>query len=756
MSLCFNSRLVALTLAGLLAVAADLPAQNKTPTPSARPATKRVRIGDQGRVQALVREGEKLLKSGATTPFAKLQDGLKQTGCTVALAKPSTKNLSGAELFQRARQSVLVISSLYYCTRCTKLHSTLAGGVVIGSSGEVLTNEHVIRGRPDRKHETIVAMTADGTVIPVREVLAGSRKDDLAIVRLDMSGAKSLPPLPLGTNPLPGTAIRVMSHPNKHFYHLSSGIIARYFPETGPNGQTEVMSITADYGRGSSGCPVLDRKGNIVGLVSRTSSLYYRQTKEKQENLQMVFKLCVAASSIRTLTEKSAPSVVTALPAIKLAGLPKTRGSVEEPLFLNSNDEFDKLIQDKKLSQKYSKHVDWEKQVVLVFRWSGSGQDQLETRTTGNEPVNVHFVYRRGRTRDLRPHLKLFAIERGVQWIVESGPVARPRPLKPTRPAVGATTGAAAFKAVEKVLQVRRRGTLVFARPTTAGVDQLEEFLKTHPKSAHREEALYLRGLSLWMLKRYDHAAAAYRVLLDAFPEGKHTRMARIREAGALLFSDQPQPALDRLDELMADHPDRPEMYGRERAHALVLLGRQKEAREFMDHVESQMLAAGKDRLVPRMQMQFAPLRMVGRPLKAFQVARHGAEGRIDSAELKGQVVLLDFWATWCRPCLAELPHLRAAHEKFAERGFQIVSISLDEKQELLDAFISREKMNWLHHFDGKKWKNEVAVLFDVHSIPMNLLVDRQGIVRAANLRGTAVARRVEELLKTPAVAPKK
>ena len=102
--------------------------------------------------------------------------------------------------------------------------------------------------------------------------------------------------------------------------------------------------------------------------------------------------------------------------------------------------------------------------------------------------------------------------------------------------------------------------------------DQLETFLKTYPKSAHREEALYLRGLSLWMLKRYDHAAAAYRVLLDAFPKGRHTRMARIREAGTLLFSDQPQPALHRLDELMTDPPDRPEMFGRERAHALVLL----------------------------------------------------------------------------------------------------------------------------------------------------------------------------------------
>jgi len=637
------TQLLCLTLTALLAgttpqtaQAQDKP-QAKALPPSARTTSPKLRVDDQARVDALTREGKKLLKTGRATPYAKLAEGLGQTTCQVKLAKPSTRPLPPTELYKRAQDSVLIISSLYYCNRCTRLHATLAGGVVIGSSGEVLTNEHVVRGNSNQKKETLVAMTADGTVIPIKEILAASKADDLAVIRLDTTGIKPPPPLPLAANPLPGSPIRVMSHPNKHFFHLSEGIIARYFAETGPEGRTEVMSITADYGRGSSGCPVLDLNGNIVGLVSRTSSLYYRQTKQKQENLQMVFKLCVAASRIQPLLNGKRPAVA-----------------------------------------------------------------------------------------------------------------AKPKPLG--RPQGDTAT----YRAIEKQLQVRRRGTLVFARPTETGVSRLEEFLEDYPRSAHREDALYVRGLSLWMLKRYDHAAAAYRTLLDAYPEGKHTRIARIREAAALLFSDQPQPALDRLDELMADYPDEPERYGRERAHALVLLGRQKEARDFMDHVETQMLAAGKDRLLPRMQIQFAPLRMVGRPLKAFQVAQHQADGQIDTAQLKGQVVLIDFWATWCRPCVAELPHLKAAHRKFAKQGFQIVSISLDDKQQPVDDFIKQHNMNWLHHYDGGKWKNELAVLFDVHSIPMNLLVDRQGIVQAANLRGPAVARSVEELLKMPATAPKK
>ena len=273
---------------------------------AAKKAPSRVRVNDKARMQALVIEGERLLKTKQATPIAKLEKDLNRPFCQIEFTPPATEDLEPAELYRRARQSVVIISSLYYCNRCTLLHSTVAGGVVVGKSGEVLTSEHVVRGRPDQKRETMVAMTAEGQVIPVREVLASSRRHDIAVIKLDATG---LPALPLGKNPLPGSPIRVLSHPNNHFFHFSDGIISRYFPEQGPKGRTEVMSITADFGRGSSGGPILDLAGNVVGIVSRTSSLYYRQTEGKQENLQMVFKLCVASSSIRTLIGKPDPVI---------------------------------------------------------------------------------------------------------------------------------------------------------------------------------------------------------------------------------------------------------------------------------------------------------------------------------------------------------------------------------------------------------------------------------------------------------------
>ena len=77
-----------------------------------------------------------------------------------------------------------------------------------------------------------------------------------------------------------------------------------------------------------------------------------------------------------------------------------------------------------------------------------------------------------------------------------------------------------------------------------------------------------------------------------------------------------------------------------------------------------------------------------------------------------------------------------------------VFGVSLDDNQEKMETMVKAREMNWLHHYDGKKWKNELAVKFDVHSIPASLLVDRQGIVRAVNLRGIEVATLAGKLLK--------
>lgn len=105
-------------------------------------------------------------------------------------------------------------------------------------------------------------------------------------------------------------------------------------------------------------------------------------------------------------------------------------------------------------------------------------------------------------------------------------------------------------------------------------------------------------------------------------------------------------------------------------------------------------------------------------------------------ANYKGKVVLIDFWATWCGPCVAELPNVIKAYEKHHGDGFEIIGISLDQDKQKLENFVKQKKMTWPQYFDGKGWGNELAQKYGVNSIPATYLLDRDGKIIGSNLRG--------------------
>jgi thiol-disulfide isomerase/thioredoxin len=138
----------------------------------------------------------------------------------------------------------------------------------------------------------------------------------------------------------------------------------------------------------------------------------------------------------------------------------------------------------------------------------------------------------------------------------------------------------------------------------------------------------------------------------------------------------------------------------------------------------------------------------VGKPLDIRFTALDGRE--VDLAKLTNKVVLVEFWSTTCGPCIAELPVVKAVYEKFHDRGFEVVAISLDDKEAALRRFIKDKELPWAQHFDGKGWGNEFAVRYGIFGIPTMWLVDKRGHLRDTNARFN-LEKRVTALLGAPA-----
>jgi thiol-disulfide isomerase/thioredoxin len=165
---------------------------------------------------------------------------------------------------------------------------------------------------------------------------------------------------------------------------------------------------------------------------------------------------------------------------------------------------------------------------------------------------------------------------------------------------------------------------------------------------------------------------------------------------------------------------------------------------DFWDHLAMQagLLAPAKSRPIVEEILTNAPpgagleiakglkwkFNAVGQPFQWAFTAMDGT--RVDTAAWKGKVVLIDFWATWCPPCVAGLPKVRALYQKYHPQDLEIIGVSLDTDAGALKRFLAKHKDAWPQHFDEKSWKSPEVYQRGVQSIPSLWLLDREGVLR--------------------------
>ncbi len=260
----------------------------------------------------LVSEARALTKSGTLMSAEAFLSAMKKPlPASIALTPPGTQTLSGREIAERARATHLRAGWLYQCTKCTRWHTTLAGGYAIARD-TVATAHHVMNapGNMQAGKGYPVIVRGEDDILPISTIIAADPGMDVTVLRV---GVSDLKPLALSDDVRVGDDVFCLSDPRGVRDYFSTGIVNRIYvldKKTGGEFSGERIHVSTDWAQGSSGSAVLDERGNAIGHVSRIRALL----GEKPENAAAaptamnLHEAVPAKSVLRLITEKTNPA----------------------------------------------------------------------------------------------------------------------------------------------------------------------------------------------------------------------------------------------------------------------------------------------------------------------------------------------------------------------------------------------------------------------------------------------------------------
>ena len=252
-----------------------------------------------------------------------------------------------------------------------------------------------------------------------------------------------------------------------------------------------------------------------------------------------------------------------------------------------------------------------------------------------------------------------------------------------------------------------------------------------------------------------DHAERLWKGFLEKYPTEPDAAEAHITLGFIYAQTQRAEKAVTHLEAYRdIDCVKKPS----DEAKALVTLASAYLSLERYDDAEvllKQLVkpSTGRDHRISEMASQLlariGSLRKLKIGLPAIPFSAKTPAGKpIKLEDYRGKVVLLDFWASWCAPCRKEMPNVKNVYSNYHDKGFEIIGISLDDKEPNFKRYVQSEQMPWPQIYDGKGWQSELGMLYAVSAIPATYLIDREGKIRYKNVRGEELGRAVKELVE--------